>query len=134
MKPPKDGSGIDGWGPSCTDSGDETTPPNKVKSETVVPLRPRNAIQVAAKSSRSKDAAKVEDHLVKTSEVIDQLQMLIDRIKGGARPTGIAMIVVEMSLDELTEQSYLLTSGLSRMEIIGNLTAIATEITMEHEE
>lgn len=65
-----------------------------------------------------------------TQACLDLILAVRTRIMAGEyAPTGIVIGIIE-ARGEL-EESYALSAGLTRMELIGNLHALATEITLE---
>lgn len=92
-------------------AGPEATPPK------VVPLHPRLVDTPPTFSPE-------------TQACLDLILAVRTRIMAGEYvPTGIVIGIIE-TRDEL-EESYALSAGMTRMELIGNLTALATEITLE---
>lgn len=67
------------------------------------------------------------EHTRQCVELLDRLKAKI--LAGEESPTGLVLCVVENRGE--TEKSFALSVGLSRMEIVGNLYALATEITLE---
>lgn len=87
-------------------------------SATVLPFK---KVQVSGEANATNIA---------TQMCIEMLDRLRERIMAGEdHPTGLVVCVIENQGE--TEKSYALSCGLNRMEVIGNLHALATEITIE---
>jgi hypothetical protein len=64
--------------------------------------------------------------------VLSFLSRLREKVESGECPIS-DLIVLCLEQTEFTVKTYVMTTdGMDRMEIIGNLHAMATEITMEH--
>jgi len=61
-------------------------------------------------------------------ELLDRFREQI--VTGAVTPRHLILCVVE-HVGETREKSYALSTGMGRMEMVGNLFALATEITME---
>lgn len=63
--------------------------------------------------------------------VLQFLDAMRAKVESGETPLS-DLVVIAIEQTEFTEKTYALSTGLTRIEIIGHLSAMATEITMEH--
>src|SRR5258708_1451643 len=95
-----------------------------------VPVLPTGQVAIEAEVIPFK---KVEP--VPSITAVEEVLALLDRFRaqveaGTVIPRHLIMCVVEHVGAE-RERSYALSTGMGRMEMVGNLFALATEITME---